>query len=219
MSLPSLKPRSCVRRKCLRGFCEEHLRTFLAASAGKGSSFLLWGVPKSASKSFWKAFVSLPSRAGADLLLTLVCFPCFSGQRPTFHHTPAQEPKEHLLQHQLRAWEDPELGFWSWHWWGSKTWFILQHKDHRVQLLREPCQHYHETMPKASHPQVFWTFSGMVTPPFPWSACSNDHPFSEEIFLNMQCKPHMAQPEAISSCPMHPLHCTWRGFAPTPSKI
>uniref|UniRef100_A0A8C5JTC9 Inter-alpha-trypsin inhibitor heavy chain 2 n=1 Tax=Junco hyemalis TaxID=40217 RepID=A0A8C5JTC9_JUNHY len=31
------------------------------------------GIPKSASKSFWKAFVSLPCRAGADLLLTLVC--------------------------------------------------------------------------------------------------------------------------------------------------
>uniref|UniRef100_A0A8C5NTP7 Inter-alpha-trypsin inhibitor heavy chain 2 n=1 Tax=Junco hyemalis TaxID=40217 RepID=A0A8C5NTP7_JUNHY len=34
---------------------------------------LLSGIPKSASKSFWKAFVSLPCRAGADLLLTLVC--------------------------------------------------------------------------------------------------------------------------------------------------
>lgn len=34
----------------------------------------------------------------------------------------------------------------------------------------------------------------------PWAACSNDNPFDEEIFPNIQSKQPLAQLEAISSC-------------------
>ena len=40
----------------------------------------------------------------------------------------------------------------------------------------------------------------MVTPLFPWAACSMiENPFGEEIFPNIQSKPPLVQLEAISS--------------------
>jgi len=43
----------------------------------------------------------------------------------------------------------------------------------------------------------------MVTPPFPWAACSNTaNPFGEDIFPNIQSKPPLTQLQAVSSCPV-----------------
>jgi len=42
----------------------------------------------------------------------------------------------------------------------------------------------------------------MVTPPLPWAACSSDdNPCGEDIFPDIESKPRLAQPEAISSRP------------------
>lgn len=62
-----------MRRKCLRDFCEEHLRTFLATAGVERALVLLWGVPKSA----WN-----PPRKASQTLCPLprgqvpACFSC-----------------------------------------------------------------------------------------------------------------------------------------------